>query len=163
LTFEWDGGEAHGTYTALDFPEFDELISDAAKQHSRWIEFSKDQNFPHTKNPALAKKTSLRMQKWFRFQNQGNGAGFCLDTPINPAPVLFDQHAWFDGGAGDNGHVIGVSLLDFFHQWSRVCFQEPPGAWWPGVFLHRSGIDWESNKFASTFRLCSNAVRMSSV
>jgi hypothetical protein len=150
VTFEWDAG---GAYASLDLPEFGELIWDAEKHIKRWVEFSKDRDFPHTKNPALAKNTAARMKGWLRFENHGNGAGFCLDTSLEPAPVLFDQHAWFDGGAGENGHIMGASLMDFFSRWSKVCFQEPPGSWWPAVFQKSQGIDWESEKFAAAFRL----------
>lgn len=59
------------------------------------------------------------------FQDEDNGDGFCLDTALDHSPVVFDQHDWYDGGTGENGHHLADSLLQFYMDWAPVCFQIP--------------------------------------
>jgi hypothetical protein len=59
---------------------------------------------------------------WMPFYDEGNGEGFCLDTALEPALVVFEQQDWYDGGTCENGHRLTDSLLQFYTDWAQVCF-----------------------------------------
>lgn len=120
-----------------------------------WLtEWNDDYGFPYTDDPELAKKTAIKMRKWLRFAGEGNGDTFCLDTAEESSPVLFNKHDWYDGGSGDNGHKMADSLLQFYSEWARVCFQVPSSLFWPSVFREQGhGINWGSPEFQEPFRL----------
>jgi hypothetical protein len=153
LFFSWDVDGQSKMYGFVEFPPLAELIVtsfDVIKWRTEW----KDSfDFHGTKDPRLAKQTALRMRRWLRFYDEGNGDAKCLDTAVDPAPVVFNQHDWFDGGTGENGHVLGPSLFEFLTDWSKVCFQEPEGNWWPSVFRRPGGVDWTSPEFREPFRI----------
>ena len=94
------------------------------------------------------------MRKWVTVFSDGEGDRICLDAGLDPPPVVFDQHDWFDAGSGANGHVLAPTLLDFLTAWSRVCFQLPRELWWPEVFNSDGpGVNWSSDEFDDRFRL----------
>jgi hypothetical protein len=120
-----------------------------------WLtEWRDDYEFAHVEDSALAKRTALKMRKWLPLWGIGNGDCLCLDASADPSPVLFNKHDWYDGGSGGNGHKIAESLIDFYSDWARVCFQFPSRLWWAGVFnKNGEGIDWASDEFREPFRL----------
>jgi hypothetical protein len=87
----------------------------------------------------------------------GDGLEFGWSSKGRNAP--FANHEickldWYDGGSGENGHKIAESLIDFYSDWARVCFQFPSSLWWPGVLnKNGEGIDWASDEFREPFRL----------
>ena len=97
-----------------EFPKLADRVLESFDKLSWKTEWQDDNDFRYTKNPALAKQTALKMRKWMPFHDEGNGDGFCLDTALDPAPVVFDQHDWYDGGTGENGHRLADSLLQFY-------------------------------------------------
>ena len=136
------------------FPKLADRVIESFDKLSWKFEWQEDPDVRFTKNPALAKQTALRMRKWMPFHDEGNGDGFCLDTAQDPAPVVFDEHDWMDGGTGENGHRLADSLLQFYTDWAQVCFQFPRSLWWPTV-LSKSGVgvDWSGAEFRDPFRL----------
>ncbi|MBA3273879.1 MAG: SMI1/KNR4 family protein [Chthoniobacterales bacterium] len=154
IVFAWTVKGDRTPFANHEFPKLAERTLESFDKLSWMIEWKDDYDFRGTKDPTLAKQTALKMRKWMPFHDEGNGDGFCLDTAIDSAPVVFDQHDWFDGGTGENGHLLGRSLLEFYTNWSRVCFQFPQSLWWPSV-LRKSGpgVDWNSTEFREPFRL----------
>src|SRR5205085_1610516 len=97
-------------------------VSVGSPRRIRWrTEWDDSYDFRNTKNPALARRTALRMRKWLRFHDEGNRDHFAFDMGARGCPVVFDQHDWYDGGTGENGHRLGRSLLAFYREWSKVC------------------------------------------
>jgi hypothetical protein len=153
LEFGWTTKDDNAPFANHEFPKLRDRVFQSFDT-LRWrIEWSDDYDFRYTKNPALAKQTALRMRKWMPFHDEGNGDAFCLDTALNPAPVVFNQHDW-DGGTGENGRCLADSLLQFYTDWAQVCFQFPRSLWWPTVLKKDgSGVDWTSAEFREPFRL----------
>jgi len=151
FSFSWEARGEHAPFANLEFPPLLELAAPTVYGIEWKNEWSETYDFHGTKNPQLAKETAIRMRKWLHLQDDGSGSTLCLDTALNPAPVLSNQHAWYNGGSGENGHVLGNSLLDFMASWSKVCFQWP--RWWPTVFKKGSGVDWASAEFREPFLL----------
>jgi hypothetical protein len=142
-----------GPFCKIEFPKLSRLIAESLDSLNRQSDTNGNFKFPHMKDPQLARKTALRMQKWLGFHEEGNGDRFCVDTGKKEAPVVFDRHDWRDGGSGSNGHIMAKSLSEFFAAWAEVCFQFPKNLWWPAVFQKRGGIDWSSDQFCEPFRL----------
>jgi hypothetical protein len=154
MVFAWTAKGERAPMANHEFPKLADRTPESSDEPSWNIEWSDDYDFRSTKDPTLAKQTALRMRKWMPFHDEGNGDRFCLDNAVEPAPVVFDQHDWFDGGTGKNGHLLGRSLLEFYSDWSRVCFQFPQSLWWPSVFNKSgAGVDWDSKEFREPFRL----------
>jgi hypothetical protein len=126
----------------------------ASLDEIKWrTEWDDTYDFRFTKDPRKARRTAPKMRKWLPFHEEGNGDWISLDTEAKGVPVVYDRHDWFDGGTGENGHRAGASLLDFYTQWSKACFQFPRSSWWPKVFKASGGIDWASEEFREPFRL----------
>jgi hypothetical protein len=154
VLFQWSCEGEEAPFACLESPKLASRVVKSLDKINWRIEWDDSCDFRFTKNPKLAKQTALKMRKWLPLHDEGNGDQFCLDTAVEAAPVVFNQHDWFDGGSGDNGHLLGAALLDFFTQWSEVCFQFPSGLWWPRVFKKTgNGIDWRSKEFREPFRL----------
>ena len=154
MEFAWSSKDNDRLFANHEIPRIEECAPKSFDNVSWLPEWQDDNEFPHVKDPALAKKTALKMRAWLRFISIGNGDSFCLDTSRDPSPVLFNKHDWFDGGTGENGHQIADSLWDFYSQWAQVCFQFPRSLWWPVVFNKTGvGIDWASEEFQEPFRL----------
>lgn len=155
MVFYWAVEGDHAPFAGHEFPKLEDRTVESLDDLIRWkIEWDDDYDFRHTENPTLAKQTALKMREWLPFHDEGNGDQFCLDTSIEPAPVVFDQHDWFDGGSGENGHRLGGSLIEFYTAWAQVCFQLPSGLWWPNVFIKSGeGVNWSSEQFREPFRL----------
>lgn len=154
MEFAWTTKGDRTPFANHEFPKLTDRVLESFEKLSWKTEWKDDYDFQYTKNPALAKQTALKMRKWMPFHDEGNGDGFCLDTALDPAPVVFDQHDWYDGGSGENGHRLGESLLQFYTDWAQVCFQYPRSLWWPSVFNKTGvGIDWNSSEFHEPFRL----------
>ena len=137
---EADDEADYQPFAMVAFRPLLDVVAAHEEDKTRLTEFRDDYDYPHTDDPALAKRTALRMGRWLGFHDEGNGDRFCLDTAVNPEPVVFDQHDWLDGGTGDNGAPMGTTLLAFMEDWARVCFQIPSSLWWPSV-LTPSGIN----------------------
>ena len=138
----------------VEIPPLLELVADHRHRQTYATEYDARYAYPHVKDPALARRTAERMRHWLGFHTEGNGDRFCVDTSLDPAPVVFDQHDWYDGGTGENGRRLADSLLQFFKDWAQVCFQSPRSLWWPSVFKKDgAGIDWSSAEFREPFRL----------
>lgn len=153
MFFAWRAKGDDAPFARHEFPRLADRTLESLDL-LRWrIEWKDNYDFSHTKDPKLAKRTALKMRKWMPFHDEGNGDAFCLDTAIDPAPVVFDRHDWCDGGDGKNGHLLGRSLLEFYTDWSRVCFQMPHSLWWPSVFKRLGGVNWSSKEFQEPFRL----------
>jgi hypothetical protein len=153
LFFRWTPDDDEAPFAAFEFPKLRDRIVESIDK-VRWrTEWDDTYDFRGTKDRKLAKQTALRMRKWMPFHDEGSGDRFCLDTAIDSAPVVFDQHDWFDGGTGENGHVLAGSLFKFLTDWSQVCFQFPRSLWWPLVFRKPIGINWNSDEFRQPFRL----------
>jgi hypothetical protein len=142
-----------GPVGGVELTTLSQLVTYVNESINWRIEWDDDYDYRFTKDPNLAKSTAKRMRKWARFHDEGNGDQFCLDGGIAPSPVVFDKHDWMDGGTGDNGHRLGDSLLAFYQDWSKVCFQGPSSLWWPAVFRPKGGVDWQSDEFDEGFRL----------
>jgi len=154
LTFSWSADVDAALFANLAFPKFADCVIESLPTERSRIEWSDTYDFRFTKNPAMARQTALKMRKWLRFHDEGNGDEFSLDTALDPAPVLFNQHDWFDGGSGENGHRLSDSLLQFYTEWAQVCFQFPRSLWWPNVFREDGpGVDWSSDEFREPFKL----------
>lgn len=148
--FSWEHGDASA---AVSLPPLSDLAVPSLDKVNWRIEWSDTYDFRYTRDPTLAKQTAMRMRQWLPIFEEGNGDSMCVDTASDPAPVVFNRHDWFDGGTGENGHVLGDSLLGFLTAWSSVCFQGPGGHWWPSVFRQTGGIDWSNAEFRDPFRL----------
>jgi hypothetical protein len=153
LEFQWCAVEGRTPFSYHAFPKLAALAFESLEPIKWRMEWNDSYDYRYTKDPALAKETATRMRKWLAFHDEGNGDAICLDTAADPAPVVFDQHDWFDGGSGSNGHRMGDTLLDFYTKWAQVCFQLPSSLWWPSVFNDSGGVNWNSEKFAERFRL----------
>jgi hypothetical protein len=151
IDFEARGERA--PFANLEFAPLEEIAAPVIYGIEWKTEWSDSYDFRFTDNPRLAKKTSLKMRHWLQFHQEGNGDSICLDTASDPAPVVFNQHDWLDGGTGENGHILADSLPDFMVSWSTVCFQFPRNMWWPTVFRKTDGVDWASAEFCEPFRL----------
>jgi hypothetical protein len=144
IVFSWTNyRRAHGQLRFLPI----EICAKSAA-NCEWVD--KD-DFRNTDDPALAKKTAKRMRNWIPFQDFGNGDQLCIDTGIASEPVVFHKHDWFDGGDGNNGHVLGLSLKEFLTDWSQVCFQDP--RYWSDLFLEPHGMNWDDKQISDQFRL----------
>jgi hypothetical protein len=152
LLFQWSRDDVR-PFCLMEFPTLARLVANAIRAVNRQVEWHDSYQFPFTNDPELAKATAQRMRKWLAFQWEGNGDRLCVDTGSPGAPVVFDKHDWFDGGSGDNGHLLGNSLLEFCTAWSDVCFQHPESLWWPSVFKRPNGVTWDSDQFREPFRL----------
>ena len=53
-----------------------------------------DFDFSEWPDPRGARRMALRMRHWFSFHEEGNGDAFCLDTALDPPPVVFDRCGW---------------------------------------------------------------------
>jgi hypothetical protein len=154
MSFSWAAAGEPDALADFEFPKLKESVVDSIDKVNWRTEWDNHYDFPFTDNPELARQTALRMRKWAALHEEGNGDRFCLDTAFDPAPVVFDQHDWFDGGTGENGHRCADSLLGFFTDWATVCFQLPRGLWWPSVFrADGPGVNWRSPEFREPFRL----------
>lgn len=154
MTFAWTAKGDDAPFANHEFPKLADRTLESLSKLSWRTEWQDDYDFRHTKDPKLAKQTALKMRRWMPFHSEANGDSFCLDTAIEPAPVVFDQHDWYDGGSGENGHLLGRSLLEFYTDWSQVCFQFPRSVWWPTVFNKSGGgVNWRSPEFREPFRL----------
>lgn len=153
MLFHWaTGGSDELVFANIEFPPLLELAEASDERRSRGVEFDDTYEYSGVKDRQLAKRTARRMRRWFTFHYEGNGDTFCLDTGVDPAPVVFHQHDWVDGGSGDNGRRMGQTLRAFMEEWSQVCFQFPSSLWWPRV-LTGSGVNWQSDAFDPRFRL----------
>jgi hypothetical protein len=155
MLFKWMSEGDRAAATNHSFPELRDPTPKLLKAIMNRVEWwCDDYDFRNTMDPNLAKQTAIKMRKWVPFHDEGNGDEFCLDGAVDPAPVVFNQHDWFDGGTGENGHVLGESLLDFYTRWSKVCFQFPRSYWWPNAFNKSGGgVDWSGAEFQEPFRL----------
>lgn len=154
LRFAWKSKKHGNAFANYEVPGLEGCVVESFESVTWRTEWDDTYAFRGTADPVLAKQTALKMRKWMRFYDQGNGDMFCLDTAVDPAPVVFDKHDWFDGGTGENGHRLADSLLQFFTCWAQVCFQFPRTCWWPTV-LRKDGpyVDWRSDEFREPFRL----------
>lgn len=109
--------------------------------------------FPYTKDPALAKRTAAHMWHWLPIIDEGNGDQICLDLSGPGFPVIFNQHDWLDGGAGDNGHLLAPNWRAFLVDWGSVCFQFPESLYWPFAFKPGGGVAWDGKEFRDPFRI----------
>jgi cell wall assembly regulator SMI1 len=109
--------------------------------------------FPYTEDPALAKRTAARMWHWLPVMEEGNGDQICFDLSDPSCPVIFDRHDWFDGGTGDNGHLLAPSWREFLAGWGSVCFQFPRSLYWPSCFRAGGGVGWDGDQFSDPFRI----------
>lgn len=154
MVFAWTAKGDQSSFANHEFPKLKDRVLESFDKLSWKTEWKDDYDFRYTKNPALAKQTALKMRKWMPFHDEGNSDGFCLDTALDPAPVVFDKHDWYDGGTGENGHRLADSLLQFYTDWAQVCFQSPRNLWWPRVLNKNGpGVDWSSAEFQESFRL----------
>jgi hypothetical protein len=138
-------------FSSFEFPSLADLVAMREYRESYAVEFERDYLFPHVRDRELAVTTARAMRLWIGLIEIGNGDRICLDTSVEPAPVVFDRHAWFDGD-GSNGQMLGRSLLDFMTRWADVCFMVPSSMWWPSVFAN-GGVDWASQHFDRQFCL----------
>jgi hypothetical protein len=154
MEFGWSSRNDDRLFANHEIPRIEACAPKSYDNVSWLTEWKDNYEFPHVQDPVLAKTTALKMRKWLPFIHEGNGDSFCLDTSQDPAPVVFNQHDWFDGGTGHNGHRVADSLMEFYSQWSQVCFQLPRSLWWPDVLnKNGTGIDWGSAQFQEPFRL----------
>lgn len=154
MNFWWSAKGDRAPFANHEFPNLNKCVVESLESLSWMTEWNDDYDFRYTKNPALAKKTALKMRNWIPFHDEGNGDTFCIDTALHPAPVVFNKHDWYDGGTGENGHRLADSLLQFYTDWAQVCFQFPRSLWWPCVFKKDGqGVDWSSPEFREPFRL----------
>lgn len=116
-------------------------------------EEAEEYGFPHTKDPALAKRTAARMWHWLPVLEEGNGDMICLDLSDPMGPVIFNKHDWLDGGTGDNGHLLAPNWRAFLVGWGSVCFQDPKNFYWPSSFQERGGVDWSGDAFQDPYRI----------
>ena len=153
FSFSWSAEGSRMPFADVEFPKLSEITrSLLGNLYAARIEWMRDYDFRYTVDPVLAKQTAVRMQKWLPFHEEGNGDEFCLDLSRDPAPVVFNQHDWFDGGTGENGHLLGTSLLEFYTEWMQVCFQYPSELYWPSVFdKFGGGVRWDSEQFRTPF------------
>ena len=154
MQFYWNAKGKRAPFANHEFPKLSDLMVESHDK-LRWrTEWDDSYDFRFTKNPTLAKQTAVRMRKWTSFHDEGDGDEISLDTDLNPPPVVFNRHDWYDGGTGENGHRLANSLLQFYEDWSQVCFQFPSSLWWPSVFSKAGpGVDWNSVEFCEPFRL----------
>lgn len=159
VIFAWSatGKGKHLPSGGLEIPKIQDHVLTTIDQVTWRTEWDDTEDYCLTKNPALAKKTALKMRKWMPIFSEGNGDRFCLDTSLDPAPVVWDQHDWFDGGTGKNGHRFATSLKKFFSSWAQVCFQPPRNSYWPNV-LTRTSVNWNSSHFDPNYRLPSKPI-----
>lgn len=154
IEFRWRAEGDWGPFANLESPRLKDRVSESNRRLNNRIEWEAEHDFRFTKNPTLARQTAIKMRKWMQFHEEGNGDSFCLDTASDAPPVVFNQHDWFDGGTGENGHRVADSLLQFYTEWAQVCFQSPSSLWWPSVLKKNGGgIDWSSAEFLESFRL----------
>jgi cell wall assembly regulator SMI1 len=149
--FRWSESKDDGPFTMLAFPS----IAALKKLHREWPEGwpqDADYAFEFTDDPALARRTAARMKLWLPVLSEGNGDSICIDLAVASRPTVFNQHDWFDGGSGANGHVMGETWDAFFEAWSRVCFQFPRTLWWPDALAAGAGVDWSGPQFAARYR-----------
>jgi hypothetical protein len=146
LVFHWSHGDDFGS---LHIPNLTDLVSNR-RAWAKLVLWKDEYEFPHVQDPELAKQTNSRMKSWLPLIAEGNGDCFCLDCGVRGGPVVFDQHDWFDGGSGENGHRIAPSLTSFVARWGSVCFTWPKGCYWPSTFI-RHGVSWTSRHFKKEY------------
>jgi hypothetical protein len=159
VLFRWPAGgpgdderdEEH-PFAMLELPPLLDLAIAYEEQKDYASPFEDDLDYRRAADPQKARATARRMRRWLAFHHEGNGDRFCLDTALDPQPVVFDRHDWFDGGDDDNRSPMGDTFGGFMTDWARVCFQRPSSLWWPSV-LGPAGVDWQSGKFDPRFRL----------
>lgn len=93
------------------------------------------------------------MWNWLPVIQEGSGDQICLDLSAAECPVVFNRHAWLDGGTGDNGHPLAPNWRAFMIDWGSVCFQFPRNLHWPYCFRPGGGIDWDGEEFRNPYRL----------
>jgi len=109
-----------------------------------------DYKFPSVEDAKLAKQIYQRMKLWLPFQIEGEADCFCIDCDSPEGAVVYHQHDWYDGGSGENGHVLASSLGAFLQSWGRVCFASPANLYWPSAFA-RKGVNWTSRYFPKAY------------
>lgn len=154
MSLRWTGKGADAPFANHAFPKLADITFRSLDQINWRMEWNDSCDFQSTKDPTLAKRTAMRMRSWIPFHDEGNGDCFCLETAVEGTPVVFNQHDWFDGGSGENGHVLARSLAEFYEAWANVCFQFPRTPWWPKVFNPSGGVHWDSDEFQEPFQLC---------
>ncbi len=157
LTFRWQapGEDENGPFAKLEIPSLRSL----GWAYHAWRdvvlytpEKAESYGFPHTEDPALAKRTAGRMWDWIPVLAEGNGDTICIDLGSPSAPVIFHKHDWLDGGTGDNGFLMAESWGAFLSGWAGVCFQRPRSMFWASA-LGPSGVEWGGEQFREPFRL----------
>jgi len=93
-------------------------------------------------------ETIARMQHWLPFCEEACGDQFCID--LRDSKVVYNEHDWFDGGDGTNGHILAATFAGFITKWARVCFTSPISQYWPDAFTP-DGIDWTSVHFDARY------------
>lgn len=158
LSLRWkgDSDDPKAPFANLSVPS----LANLASTYLSWQQISlytpakaKKYGFPHTKDPALAMQTAAKMWHWMPVIEEGNGDMISFDLSDPSCPVIFDQHDWFDGGSGDNGHQLSTGWQEFLTGWGSVCFQFPKSLYWPTCFRPGQGVAWDSNGFCEPFRI----------
>jgi cell wall assembly regulator SMI1 len=156
MSWQADPNDSDQPFGGLQVSE----LSSLAAMYSGWRgmalynpEQAEKYGFPHTQDPALAKRTAARQWHWLPVIEEGNGDLICLDLSVPSGPVTFHMHDWLDGGSGDDGHPLAQSWGAFLVGWGSVCFQFPDGLYWPSCFQSGGGVSWGSGQFRSPFRV----------
>jgi cell wall assembly regulator SMI1 len=158
LSLRWqvNSDDGNAPFANLQVPTVENLAS----MYTGWREIAlyspekaERYGFPYTQDPALAKRTAARMWHWLPVIEEGNGDMICQDLSNAGCPVIFHQHDWLDGGAGDNGHLLAENWRAFLAAWGSVCFQLPESLWWPSCFCADGGVAWDGEQFRDPFRI----------
>jgi hypothetical protein len=150
FTFRWsvdddfDNADERGCFELPDLPA---LIRYREPFRDSWAESLDLSDIP---NPDLAADTVSKMRRWLAFWEEPNGDQFCID--LGDGKVVFNQHDWFDGGDGFNGHLAAGTFSEFVLSWSHVCFARPLGLYWPDTFSAQ-GINWNAENFDERYMI----------
>ena len=135
----------------VELPDLDEYAESLHEGREWRIEWDESYAFDYVDDRALALETARQMRSWLPFADIGNGSRLCIDTADPNGRVVYDQHAWFDGGTGANGLLMAASFESFLRGWAGVCFISPID--WDQA-LGQRGVDWsDESKFPARFRV----------
>lgn len=145
LSFRWASAEDFDdadAFGAFELPDLPSLVRGCKTHRDFWTAAPLD--LSKYRNPETTRNTMADMQYWLPFWEEGNGDEFCMD--LRDGRIVFNEHDWFDGGDGTNGHLLASNFRELITNWSRVCFAAPMSLYWPDAFS-ADGIDWSSKHF----------------
>lgn len=141
LDDDFDDADEWGCF---ELPSLAKLVEFRQPYRNFWMASCDRSTLRAVPDQKALEKTIADMQHWLPFWEEACGDQFCVD--LRDGKIVFNEHDWFDGGDGTNGHVVAATFFEFVTKWSSVCFTCPLGSYWPDAFTE-NGIGWSSEHF----------------